>query len=301
MKRFLLLILPVFIVAACNQPSKTQKIDDSKILSVTIEPQRYFLEKLVGDMYTVNTIVPPGTSPETYEPSPSMMIDLGKSKIYFMVGSLGFENVWGESLSKNNPDVKIVNSSNGIDLIYGGHDHSSHGSHQDHNESEHSEVSDPHVWSSPKTVSIFVKNMYNELVDQDPENEQFYYNNFIELNKIINNTDSVINSLLNNTKSRSFIIYHPALSYLARDYNLNQYSIEFEGKNPSPSQLRGLVDLAKKENIKIVFIQKGFDTKNAEVIANEIGGKVVAIDPLAYEWDKELIKVAAALANNDDE
>lgn len=298
MKRFFLLIFPVLILTACNQPSKNQKIDDSKILSVTIEPQRFFLEKLVGDMYTINTIVPPGTSPETYEPSPSMMIDLGKSEIYFMVGSLGFENVWGESLSKNNPNVKIVNCSDGIDLLYGGHDHASHGNHDGH---ENSGISDPHVWSSPKTVSAFVKNMYNALVAQDHDNEPTYNSNFTRLNKIINDTDSIIGSLLDNAKSRSFIIYHPALSYLARDYNLKQYSIEFEGKNPSPSQLRELVDLAKKENIKIVFIQKGFDSKNAEVIANEIDGKVVAIDPLAYEWDKELIKMATVLADNADE
>jgi len=100
--------------------------------------------------------------------------------------------------------------------------------------------------------------------------------------------------------SRSFIIYHPALSYLARDYGLKQYSIEFEGKNPSPSQMKALIDRARKEGINVVFVQQGFDTKNATVIANEIGGKVYVINPLAYEWDKELIRIAHILAGKEE-
>lgn len=100
--------------------------------------------------------------------------------------------------------------------------------------------------------------------------------------------------------SRSFIIYHPALSYLARDYALKQYSIEFEGKNPSPAQMKALIDTARKEGIEVVFVQQGFDTKNAAAIANEIGAKVYRINPLAYEWDKEMIRIARILAGKEE-
>lgn len=271
--------------------------NEGKILSVTIEPQRFFLEKIAGNTYKINTIVPPGTSPETYEPTPAIMIDLGKSKLYFKVGSLGFENAWSQNLAQNNPDVKIVDCSRGIELIQGSHDHASH------DESEHNHVSgtDPHVWSSPKTAKLFAENMYRALVFSDPENVQTYKTNFDNLEKEIAQTDSIVTALLSNIPSRSFIIYHPALSYFARDYGLEQHSIEFEGKKPSPAQMKELIDLARKENIRVVFVQKGFDAKNADVVAAELGAKLYEINPLAYEWKDEMIRIARILAGKTDE
>lgn len=284
-------LFPFFFVAlflGCRSETK-----EGKMLSVTIEPQRYFLENIVGDSYKINTIVPAGVSPETYEPTPAMMMKLAKSAIFFKVGFLGFENAWAERLKKNNPDVKIVNCSEGIELIYGEHHHATGKSVE---EDEHTLLPDPHVWSSPKTARIFAENMYRALITSDPQNEEFYREKFSELIEQIDRTDSIITQLLRDIPSRSFIIYHPALSYLARDYGLKQYSIEFEGKNPSPAQMKALIDIARKEGINVVFVQQGFDTKNAIVVANEIGAKVYRINPLAYEWDKELIRIAHILA-----
>lgn len=285
-------ILSVVFFVGC----KSEKNSDQKVLSVTIEPQRFFLEKIVGNSYRINTVVPPGASPETYEPTPAMMLDLANSEMYFKVGYLGFENVWVANLAKNNPKIVIVDCSKGIDLIMGGHDHNS-----DEKDIHHSPTPDPHVWSSPKTAKIFAGNMYRALVFANPDSTQFYKTNFEKLEKIIDDTDSVVSGLLRNVTSRSFVIYHPALSYLARDYNLIQHSIEFEGKNPSPSQMKSLVDIAKSEQVKVVFIQKGFDRKNAEVVAQEVGAKVFEINPLGYEWDKEMIRIAEILAGKRDE
>jgi zinc transport system substrate-binding protein len=256
------------------------------------------LENIVGDSYKINTIVPAGVSPETYEPTPAMMMNLGKSAIYFKVGFLGFENVWAENLAKNNPDVKIVNCSEGIDLIYGEHHH--HTSDKPDKGEGHALFPDPHVWTSPKTARIFSENMYKALVEYDSLREEFYRQNFLALVQQIDRTDSIITRLLMDIPSRSFIIYHPALSYLARDYALKQYSIEFEGKNPSPAQMKALIDTARKEGIEVVFVQQGFDTKNAAAIANEIGAKVYRINPLAYEWDKEMIRIARILAGKEE-
>lgn len=266
------------------------------MLSVTIEPQRFFLEKLVGDKFAVNTLVPPGAAPETYEPSPSVMMDLGKSAIYFRVGNLGFENVWVEKLTENNPEVAVVNCSRDIELMEG-HNHCSHGG----DNHDHSHASDPHVWSSPRAMLAFSRNMYDALVEYDPHNRGYYTANFEELTRLIRTTDSLVAEKLKNTPSRTFVIYHPALSYFARDYGLRQESIEFEGKNPSPSQMKSLIDASKKENVNTVFIQKGFDIKNAEVVAKELEAEVHEINPLAYEWDDELIRIAGILARNADE
>lgn len=290
MKQIYFFLIFALLFISCKNPSRSNDSGVKKIITVTIEPQRFFVDNLVNDAFSVNTLVPPGSSPETYEPSPSVMINLSKSDIYFRVGDLGFENAWSEKLAKNNPNVLIVNCSDGIELM-GGHEHcETH--HHDHSHG----VLDPHVWSSPAAMRIFATNMLNAIVDADPENEEKYRANFENLTEIINNTDSTIRSILNDVSSRAFIIYHPALGYFAEDYGLHQYSIEFEGKNPSPAQMKNLVDMAKQENIKIVFVQRGFDMKNAEVVAREIGAEVHEIDPLSYQWDTELIRIANILA-----
>ena len=306
MQKYLCIILLSALTLACGSGTKNGNTGGKRVLTVTIEPQRYFLDQIVGDAFTINTLVPPGTSPETYEPAPSVMIDMGKSDIYFMVGDLGFENAWSKRLAENNPNVTIINCSKGIELMEG-HDHSHDHVHgHDHHADvpghvhAHSGI-DPHVWSSPPAVKIFVRNMLQAVVESDPDNEETFRANFDEFSVKIERTDSLIRNLLKDVPSKSFIIYHPALGYFARDYGLHQLSIEFEGKSPSPSQIKELVDVARKEKINTVFIQRGFDTKNAAVVAQEIGAEVFEIDPLRYDWDEELLRIATILARDTHE
>ncbi len=299
MQRYLFILFLLLLITACNTASKSKEAGVKRVVTVTIEPQRFFLDQIAGDAFTINTLVPPGTSPETYEPSPAVMIDLGQSDLYFRVGELGFEKVWSERLAQNNPNVTIVDCSAGIALMEG----EEHGHGTDHAD-EHGHAygaADPHVWSSPQAVRIFTKNMVEALVSEDPDNEPLYRSGYAKLEDRINAADSTIRHLLQDAPSRAFIIYHPALGYFARDYGLQQYSMEFEGKNPSPSQIRELVDLARREKINTVLIQRGFDTKNAEVIAKEIGADVFEVDPMTYEWDKELVRIASILSRQGDE
>ena len=312
MQKYLYIILLSALTLACGSGTKKNNVEGTRILTVTIEPQRYFLDQIVGDAFTINTLVPPGTSPETYEPAPSVMVDMAKSNVYFMVGDLGFENVWSKRLAKNNPDVTIINCSEGIVRMEGhDHDHDHDHSHadgscdgHDHHDLQaddpahvhsHSGI-DPHVWSSPRAVKIFSRNMLETMMELDPDNAGTYRANYDILLAKIEKTDSLIRDLLKDVSSKSFIIYHPALGYFARDYGLNQISIEFEGKSPSPSQIKEIVDVARKEKINTIFIERSFDTKNTTVIAHEIGAQVFEIDPLRYEWDVELLRIATILA-----
>lgn len=290
---YLSLSLVLFLIVSCNNTS-----DKTPTVSVTIEPQRYFVEKIVGDKFKVNTIVPSGTSPETYDPTPSQMIALGKSVLYFKVGYLGFENAWGKNLEENNVDVHIVNSSNNIKLINGNEYTVEIGDDHEH-ESHNHEGIDPHIWSSPKTALIMAENILNALVEADVENQKYYRDNFKFLETEIIDTDKRISELLENSTVKSFIIYHPALGYFARDYNLTQYSIEVDGKNPSPKQLKEMIDFANANGIKTIFVQKGFDMKNAESLAKEVQASIHSIDPLSYNWSEELIKIAEILAKNE--
>ena len=294
MKNYIYLSLLLFLlIVGCNNAS-----DNISTISVTIEPQRYFVEKIAGDKFEVNTIVPSGTSPETYDPTPSQMVALGKSVIYFKVGYLGFENAWGKNLEENNVDVHIVNSSNNIKLINGDEHTVEIGDEHDHEGHSHDGV-DPHIWSSPKTALIMAENILNALVVADVENQKYYRDNFKFLEAEIIETDKRITELLENSPVKSFIIYHPALGYFARDYNLTQYSIELDGKNPSPKQLKEMIDFANASGIKTIFVQKGFDVKNAESLAKEVQASIHSIDPLSYNWSEELIKIAEILAKNE--
>ncbi|MBK5722851.1 zinc ABC transporter substrate-binding protein [Dysgonomonas sp. Marseille-P4677] len=271
-------------------------IEGKKTLSVTIDPQKYFLSTIVGDHYDVNCIVPSGSNPESADFTPSQMMALDKSIAYFKIGYLGIENTLVEKVSKGNPDLKIIDCSVGIESVGDPHVHDhGDGDHDHHHHYAHA-GGDPHTWSSIKSAKMIVANMYNGLLELDKANEADYTINYNKLQSEINQTDSIIKAYLSKAPSKAFIIYHPALSYFADEYGLDQYSIEHEGKNPSPSQLKELIDKAKAEGIKVVFIQQEYDTKNAETIAEAIGGKIIPLNLLSYQWSEEMIKIAKALA-----
>ncbi|MEN9920059.1 MAG: hypothetical protein RL662_2495 [Bacteroidota bacterium] len=274
------LVSLVLVLASCN-PKASQ---DQKTLSVSIDPQKYLLEAIAGNKFAINTAIPAGSDPESYDPSPSQMVNIGKSKIYFKVGNMGFEGTWLQNIHVNNPEMKIVDCSFQIPLVH---------------DDKHGGV-DPHIWSSPKLVSIISKNMYNALLEYDPKNQEYYMQRYIDLDRSIQKTDSIIRSYLDQSTTKSFVIYHPALSYFANEYGLKQYTIEVDGKHPSPQQLVELIKQAKADSVKVVFLQEEYDKKNAETIANELDAAIVRINPLSYQWDEELIKIAKAIANKYD-
>lgn len=299
---YILLSLPVIMLGCADGVKK----EETRTISVTINPQKYFLEQIVGDKFNVNCIVPTGSNPESFDPAPSQMVALSKSEAFFKVGYLGIENTLLEKARQNNPNLKLIDCSEGIVPMDGnlhedcGHDHGDE-QHQHHHHHHHDvhighAGGDPHIWSSPLTARTMVENMYLAVSEIDSVNKDFYKINYEKLMSEINHTDSIISGLIAKAPSKSFIIYHPALSYFAHEYGLTQYSIEHEGKNPSPSQLRQLIDMAKAEGVKVVFIQQEFDTKNAQTVADAIGGKAMVIDLMSYDWHGEMIKIARALA-----
>lgn len=286
--RIITYIVLGLLIWGCK-PSKKETLNT---LTVTIDPQKYFLESIVGDNFNIDCIVPSGSNPESADFTPSQMMNLNKSKAYFKIGYMGIENTLIDKVAQSSPNLLIFDSSEGIEII-GEHHHC-----EDHDHShDHGHIGgDPHTWSSVKSARIMAENMYKAVLSLDKENEAIYSANYSKLQAEINKTDSIIKSYLEKAPSKSFIIYHPALSYFADEYGLTQYSIEHEGKNPSPSQLKDLIDMAKAENIQVVFIQKEFDTKNAETIAKAIGAKTIPINLLSYDWNEEMIKIAKALA-----
>ena len=279
----LIYILTLFILSACG--NTTQK-SEKPILTVTLEPLRYFTEAIAGDNYEVVSMVPKGSSPESYDPTPQQLVNLSKSQAYLRIGYIGFEQAWMKKLEANCPNMKIYDTSKGIDLIRDkGHWHGDH---------FHEGGVEPHVWNSTQNALIIADNIYQALCELDSTHQEDYQKRLDVLKQTIRQTDANIRTLLENADS-TFLIYHPALSYFARDYGLKQICIEEGGKEPSPAQLKALIETCRNENVHTIFVQQEFDQRNAQLIAHELGVNIVSINPLSYDWVKEMIRIAEAL------
>ena len=279
----LIYILTLFILSACG--NTTQK-SEKPILTVTLEPLRYFTEAIAGNNYEVVSMVPKGSSPESYDPTPQQLVNLSKSQAYFRIGYIGFEQAWMKKLEANCPNMKVYDTSKGIDLIHDkGHWHGDH---------FHEGGVEPHVWNSTQNALIIADNIYQALCELDSTHQEDYRKRLDVLKQTIRQTDANVRTLLEKADS-TFLIYHPALSYFARDYGLKQVSIEEGGKEPSPAQLKTLIETCRNENVHTIFVQQEFDQRNAQLIANELGVNIVSINPLSYDWVKEMIRIAEAL------
>ena len=295
--RTLLLLGSCLLLAACTgRASKSNNGDGEKpVITVTLEPQRYFTEAIAGDKFKVISMVPKGSSPKTYDPVPQQLVSLGDSKAYFRIGYIGFEQAWMERLMNNTPHIQVFDTSKGIDLILNNGDHD-HG-HGHGPRDGHTHAVEPPVWNSTANALIIAGNTYKALSQLDKANDTYYMARYDSLCQRIQHTDSLIRQQLSTPEAaKAFMIYHPALSYFARDYGLHQISIEEGGKEPSPAHLKELIDLCQTEDVRVIFVQPEFDKRNAETIAQQTGTKVVPINPLSYDWEEEMLNVAKALA-----
>lgn len=292
MKKNLVFILGLFVLscaglAGCSWTSG----NEARIVTVTILPQKFFASQIAGDRYEINCIVPAGSNPEAYDPSPAHLVHLGKSQAYFRIGQIGFEMAWMDKLEQNNPDMKVFDTSKGIAMLTSVHSH-------EHAGTVHNAVAvDPHIWCSPKNAYIMARNMYEAFVELDPKGRDYYASNYEALLGRIAEVDSIVATTLNPVKGRAFAIYHPSLSYLARDYGLTQLCLENEGKESSAIYLKQAVEAARHCNVGVVFVQKEFNARQVETFASEIDARVVTINPLNYDWAAEMINIAYAIAD----
>lgn len=291
--------------------------DKPIIVAVSVAPQAEFVEKVGGDKVKTVVIIPPGADPHTYEPSPRELGRVSEAGMYVTVGvGMPFEEVWINRFETINRETLIINSSDEIQFReLDDHDHEEEKDHDknydesekeydeeyesDHEEEIHGhEKLDPHTWTSPANAKVMVENIYEGLVEIDPENEAYYAQNRDAYLEELDALDARIREKLEGTEGRNFMVYHPSWGYFAADYGLNMISVEVEGKEPSARNLKMLVDLAKEKNVTVIFVQSQFSTRSAEVLAQEIGGEVVAVDPLAKDYVANMDNVSDIFARN---
>lgn len=285
-------------------------------LTVTILPQKYFVEKIVKDKFDINVMVKPGSSPHNFEPKPSLMKSLSSSKAYFLIGEPS-ENAWVERFKQNAKNTLFVDTTIGIEKIamvaHKEHDEEVHETHvkeeQEHEHEEHKDHDhkahdhdesglDPHIWLDPILVKIQAKNIYEAMLKVDEQNSAFYKANYEEFIKELDSLDNEIKNILQPYQKRAFMVFHPSWGYFAKRYDIEQISIEIEGKEPKPNELVKLVEEAKLHNIKIVFIAPQFSQKSAETLSKSIGANVVSLDPLGENWKEDLLKTAQEIARS---
>lgn len=276
-KRLLCLILSIVTATACADRRKSENT-----VSVSILPERYFVESIAGDRLKVNVLLPPGANPASTDLNTRQIQTLFDSRLCFAVGYLPFEiNTLYPLLEKTEDAPRLVRLSESIPLEEGSHRHEGTGSQQPPH-------IDPHVWMAPANARIMTTKIYETLVEHFPENKELFTQNYQQLLAEIDSIDQKARRIISTKKHRAFLIYHPALTYFAKAYGMTQIAIEDEGKEPSPNHVKAIIDTCRTHDIRIVFIQNQFDISNATTIAREIGGEVVPIDPLAENWKAEM-------------
>lgn len=268
-------IITIFIFSLLLMSCKDLSVNSESgknIIITSIIPLAEFTSKVGEDHTVVSAMVSSGANPHTYEPTPSQLEKLSRAKMYIAVGSgIEFELVWLDKIMEMNKDMVLVDCSRGIELL-----------------------EDPHIWLSPGNAKIMARNIYEVLVKIDPENEDDYNNNLISFEEELDKLDNEIREIFSSKESKKIIVLHPAWSYFASDYGLEQIAIGIEGKEPTPGNMEELINEAVRSDIKVIFASPEFNTKSAEVIALELGGKVVLVSPLAENYLTNLQNIARA-------
>lgn len=271
----------LLLISGCQSGEKSQATSegDKPIIAVTIVPEKTFVEAVCGDLAEVITLVPPGNSPGNYEPTPQEMEKFSQAAVYFTIGVPTEE----ANIIPNAGAVKIVSLQEAAKAVYSERVFESGGR-------------DPHIWLSPKRVEVMVDTIAAEMSELDPQNQAVYEKNAKDYIAKLQDLDQEITAALAPVQNKKFIVYHPAFGYLADDYGLEMVALEEEGKEATAQQLQTIIDLAKTENIKVIFYQEEIDSSQSQAFADELGGKTIQLAPLAANYIENLQKMAKTMA-----
>lgn len=270
---------------------------------VSILPQKYFVERIAGELATVDVLVQPGKSPATYSPTPDQIRSLAAADVYFRIG-VPFENGFMYKLESLAPNIKLVDCRQGIQMRTMAahvHDHESEGhdeDHEAHGKQEKTAGKDPHIWMSPLLVKHQAGIILETLQALDPDNAAVYNENYNGFVRDLDMLHQDLSELLAPYKGAALFVFHPAFGYFADTYGMHQIAVETMGKAPKGKDLAAIIKRAKKENAKVIFVQPQFDSNAAGAIASAINGHVVSIDPLAYDYLANMQSIARVITRN---
>ena len=271
--------IATFIICALLIVGCTTKSDsDKKTIFVTITPMQSIIEEITAGDFDIEVIVPKGASPETFEPTPKQVTSFSDAEFIFSTGLIDFEQSLVERIDG---DAEVVNLSNGIELIAGS---CSHGNHQ------HKHGVDPHIWTSPRALRTMVTNAHKAIMAHYPDSVK-YTEATGRLLERINKLDNYCATRIKAEGVEAMMIYHPAYTYYARDYDIEQIAIEHDGKEPSLRQTTALIEKAKEHGVKAILRQPQYSEDKVHAIANDAGAEIITTDPLAEDILGEIERV----------
>lgn len=286
MRHFLLCLL-VLCSAACH--AQQEKDPRSHFVTISIAPYKYFVEAIAGNTVQVGLLVPPDTSFHHYEPTPRQVLQTGTADIWFRIGE-SFEGRAIQALTSHYPNLKIIDLRDHVDLITVGHEH---------RHCCHADGADLHIWLSARQAKIQAQDIAKALIEVYPENKELYQNNLNKLLKQLDDLDHEIVEILKPLQNRTIMVAHPAYAYFARDYQLTQLPIEYEGKDPSSKQLMRILEQARTAQIKTIFIQREYSIKGPSLVAKELGANIVELSPYSENYFMMMRDIAHRIAAKD--
>lgn len=286
-------LIIVLFTAAAIAGCGSEKESDNR-LTVSIEPQRYLLERIAGPKWTVTTLLDRGEDPESFDPSVAALRNLYDSRACFIVGTLGFEH---GLLEGDRTDVRLFDTGRGIGLLHGTHSHCHH--HHDHDhDHDHGDEADPHIWTSIDNSRAMARNMLEAMIELDPADSAVYRANYEKLVGRLDSCRAAVASLLDDSRGGAFMVWHPSLSYFAAENELEQIAIGLDNKEMSAGAFRNNIDLARDEGASVFLVQPDFDAGRSVAIADEAGVRSVMINTLAYDIPSELVRIAEIISSS---
>lgn len=283
----------LLFLAGCSGEKKP--LPDNVVVA-GLPPVAWITQEIGGKNILAVSLLPEGRSPHDYAPGPSVLKKASGAKLFLSTG-MPFEKSAERSLAGKTPIIDVAKKIERITFDESGNAHSSCGHHHSDGTSCSSDGSDPHVWLSADNASVIARSVAEALKSCDPANAAEYDKNCAALIARFAAIKADCAKRLAPFKGSVFFVYHPAFGYFAKEYDLKQHSVELDGREVSASRLAQVIKEAKKLNVKVIFTQMQFNPRNSAVLAREIGGKAVEIDPLAFDLEKSLKQMTDALVS----
>ncbi len=270
-----------FLVAALIMVLPVRAAPESGGLSivVSIPPQKFLAQWIGGERMNVRIMLEPGHAPETFEPTPRQMAAVSGANFYFSIG-VPFENAWLPEIQQQNPELRLIECCSQFAAAsreHGGHD-------------------DPHIWVSPTQFLSAAERIYTALLSRDSGNSALYQKRYQALNAQLTMLNRDLRNVLKDRRINEFIISHGALGPLAEEYGLIQIALDSGGREVGPKTLAEITLLARRQNIRTVFVLKQHNQGPARTLARELDAELVEIDPLAENYLDNMRAIGRLLA-----
>lgn len=280
------LLLGLTVVSQIFACADRQSDRDQLIVFAGIDPVAGIAESIGGDRIELHTLLKPGETPHTFSPSPRQLTSLSQADLYLQAG-LSFENRIMDKFAMGQK-VRLVDLSAGVAMRhFTASEEGEHGRDHGHGKA------DPHIWTSPHNLKIMAQNITQALIDSDPSDSAYYRNNYSDYIERADSVDELIGKSLKLYAGSKIYVFHPAFGYFADRYNLQQVAVEMAGKKPTPGRLREIIEQAKTDTVRMIFVQPQFDQKSARTISEAVDAEVIAVDPLS----RDMLVVLAKIAN----